>query len=696
MPRFSATLAAASCLVVGVAAAPAAAAGQGWNDARTLALVQRATDRRAAQLADTALRDYRATAHGYLTFLAQLGEGFTEPPKVVRADELALQVYWRAPDLSKQLIEGRRDTLLLPTDIRYHRDHLGIVQNNFPDRIRVGEGDEVRDVPHPLSAAGLQDYDFAIRDSLQLRLGDRTLDVYEVAVRPKDESQPRFVGAVYIDRATAQVVRMAFAFTRPAYLDNELEDITIVLENALVDGRFWLPRRQDIEIRRTGRWMDFPARGIIRGRWEICCYRINTGLDPAFFAGPEIVELPPSVRRGYAWSGRVLDSLPPDVRAVTDADVRRVQDEARALVRAEALSRAAGAEPAARRVSDFARVNRVEGLALGAGAAVHFAGGMRAVVSGRWGLDDHQAKGRAAFSVQRPSGQALELFASRDYRDTGDLPEGSLLMNSLAAQEFGTDRTDPYDVRAAGVRLDAGRWLGLHWTIEASHETQNDVAVHAEPWRGSFAGTIPAWSIREERLSLDVERPARLSAFGTEVRLRARVRGGWFTGVDTTFATRQPYFARLFAEADVERPVGDDRLVMRTTMGIAGGTPDLPPQEYVFLGGPVTGPGYDYHGFAAKLAGSQHIEWRTRVPFLPISLGPFGRAPGSATLSPYVHVVYVSDAAQFAAPTRGWYPSVGAGLSVLFDLLRADVARGLRDGRWTFSLDVSPLFWRVL
>src|SRR5690606_21346865 len=145
---------------------PSTAGAQRWNDERTLALVARATELRDRQLADTALIDYRATAHGYLTFLAQLGEGFTEPPKIVKADELALEVYWRAPNLSKQRIVGRRDTLLLPTDINYHRDHLGIVQNNFPDIIRLGEGDEVADVPHPLSVAGMAAYDFAIRDSL--------------------------------------------------------------------------------------------------------------------------------------------------------------------------------------------------------------------------------------------------------------------------------------------------------------------------------------------------------------------------------------------------------------------------------------------------------------------------------------------------------------------------------------------------
>src|SRR5688572_24338256 len=101
-------------LLAGVApgVAPGVAKAQTWNDPRTMALVQRATERRAMQLADSALKDYKASAHGYLTFLAQLGEGFTEPPKVIKADELALDVYWKAPNFSKQLIHGRRDTLL--------------------------------------------------------------------------------------------------------------------------------------------------------------------------------------------------------------------------------------------------------------------------------------------------------------------------------------------------------------------------------------------------------------------------------------------------------------------------------------------------------------------------------------------------------------------------------------------------------
>src|SRR4051812_42901754 len=185
--RTSGARIAGGCLVLLASVFVAPLRAQQWNDSTVLSLVRQATERRARQLADSGLVDYQATAHGYLTFLAQLGEGYRDPPQVVKADELALQVYWRSPNLSKQVIVGRRDTTLLPTDIQYHRDHLGIVQNNFPAIIRLGDGDEVQDVPHPLSAAGLQAYDFAISDSLSITTPGRVVRVQEVKVRPKND-----------------------------------------------------------------------------------------------------------------------------------------------------------------------------------------------------------------------------------------------------------------------------------------------------------------------------------------------------------------------------------------------------------------------------------------------------------------------------------------------------------------------------
>jgi hypothetical protein len=682
----------------GVALTPSATAAQTWNDARTRALVERATARRAAQLADTALVDYQATAHGYLTFLAQVGEGFPEPPKIVKADELALEVYWRSPDLSKQRIIGRRDTLLLPTDINYHRDHLGIIQNNFPNIIRLGDGDEVRDVPHPLSASGLATYDYVISDSLRIQLPGRAIDVFEVRLKPKNDRSPAAVGAVYIDRDQATVVRMAFSFTRAALLDKQLEDVSIVLENSLIEGRFWLPRRQEIEIRRTGTWLEYPARGIIRGRWEICCYQVNRGFSPAQFVGPEIVQAPRAEQRAYQWKGKILDSLPPDVRMATDEDVRKVQEEARSLVRATALARTRETALSARAVSEFARVNRVEGLAVGLGIGRRFGAGLSSRLSGRYGFSDHEPKGELTFGWQRADASGIQLRAYRLFRDTGDEPETSILRNTIAAQEMGSDYTDPYDARGASLTLDLGNRFGGRWRLSGAYEWQDSLSVNATPSWGSYEPTVPATKLHGPTATLSFTRPTALTLGGVEAQISARVSATRATVDENPLQPSRITFGRAWLGLETERPLGGgSRLVGHSTIGIGVGA-DLPPQQFVYLGGPTSAPGYDFHELVGRIGASQRIEGRFSIPFVAFSLGRYGNTGSTATLAPYVHTAYLARVQPSAVGDggAGWYPSVGVGLLTVFDLLRFDVAKGLRDGRWTFSVDVIRDFWSIL
>ena len=719
---------AACCGLLLAVAAPRALRAQRWNDPRTDSLVRQAIALRAQQLADTALASYHATAHGYVTFLAQVGQGFTTPPKVVKADELVNQVYWHAPNLSKQIIEGRRDTLLLPTDIQYHRDHLGIVLNNFPDAIRIGEGDEVRDVPHPLSAAGLAAYDFAISDSLAIGIPGRTIHVYEVTVRPKDDRQPRVIGAVYIDRDDGRVVRMAFNFTHAAFLDAQLEDLSIVLENGLIGGRFWLPRRQEIEIRRTATWMDYPVRGIIRGRWEIGDYELNLATVPLpFFRGAEIVQRPDAELKKFKWEGRILDSLPPDVRAVTDADVQRVQSEARELVRAQALQRAQRATLSARNVSDFVRVDRVEGIAPGAGVLQPMGGGVSFALRGHYGLADHEPKGLATLGWRTVGGRGVQLFASSDLADASLAPERSRVVNSLAAQEFGSDYTDLYRLRAAGVAADLGHALGLDHHLRAAYEWRRGVGVFATPAAGRFEPTLATPATRGIDASWSVDHPTTLWLLGTELELHGSgsayfaesppptalplcvpVGGPACVGPDwAASAGGRSTILRASLDADVERPIGSTRLVSRTIAGAVRGSSWSVPESFVWFGGPTTAPGYDFHTLAGTAGISQRLELRVPVPFVPVPLGRFGRSPGRATLAPYVGAAFLRAPAGGAAlaaylrpgvstlPPSGGYPSVGVGLLSFFELARLDVAHGLRDGRWTFSADLSREFWQL-
>ncbi len=679
------------CALSSVMASPSRAGAQGWNDPRTRALVEAATQRRAKQIADTALASYKAIAHGYLTFLAQLGEGFTEPPKIVKADELALEVYWQAPNLSKQWIVGRRDTLLLPTDIAYHRDHLGIVQNNFPNLIRVGEGDEVKDVPHPLSEAGLAEYDFAIRDSLRISLGPRNLEVYEVRVRPKNDRLPRIVGAVFIDKESGEVVRMAFSFTRSALLDKELEDVSIVLESGLIDGRFWLPRRQEVEIRRTGTWLDYPVRGIIRGRWEICCYEVNVPLPTTMFVGPEILLAPRGTKQQVPFVGQVLDSLPQDVRAVTDEDVAKVQEEARALVRAQALARSHNVALSARGLSDFARVNRVEGLALGTGITRQLGAGFSFNARGRYGIDDREVKGRGELAFKLPSGGGVSIAGYREYRDASDEMERSTLTNSIASQEFGSDYTDPFDVRGASITARTGTFNAWNAIVEAALERDDPLSVHASPASGRYEPTIPARRLDERRLSITLDHPTRLTVLGIEAQMRLT---GDAIGYRSPDSSSYVYLSRVSAHATFERPVGKTRIVAHSLFTAAMGQDSIPAQHLAYVGGPTTGPGYDFHEFAGKIGASQRLELQFPAPFPSFTLGRYGRTPATITLAPYANTIWIDKRSN--GQEGGWFPSVGLGALTLFDTIRFDVARGLRGGRWSFSVDFGKDLWRIL
>lgn len=147
---------------------------------------------------------------------------------------------------------------------------------------------------------------------------------------------------------------------------------------------------------------------------------------------------------------------------------------------------------------------------------------------------------------------------------------------------------------------------------------------------------------------------------------------------------------------DVEKPFGSSRVILRTIAAGVLSHDSIPAQHLVFLGGPTSGPGYEFHEFVAEAGMSQRLEWRFLAPFVPIPLGRYGRAPGTITLAPFATAVWIDRSAPFKAARQGWYPALGLGALTVFDVIRFDVARGLRGGRWTFSVDIGRDFWSVL
>ena len=660
-------------------------AAQGWDAPDALALVRRAVDQRAAVEADSMLLSYRTRAHGFVFFLAQVGEGLAQPPRLIKADELDVEVYWQAPDHSKQVVLGWRDGRFLPTDIEYHRDHLGIVTNNFGDVIRIGEGDEVRDAIHPLSRAGPTLYHYALGDRLTIRTGSGEVTVREVQVRPRSFARPLVVGTMFLDTETAELVRFRFSFTPAAYLDRQLEDITIALENARFEGRWWLPRRQEIEIRRRVSYFDFPARGIIRGRWEIEDYDLNVGIPPEVLAGPAIGGLVRPQPGDSGWDVPLQQAIA-DVAApinAQDMEALRVQ------VERIAGSRALGGLPSSRlatgSLSDLARVNRVQGLTLGFGGVIGIGGRVSVRPQLGYGTSDHRVTGGLVLLAGTGATQ-VSLGAERRIRDFADLQVISPTVNSLLSQEAGDDYGDYVLLNAATAgarhRLDGRTSVELQLALEESRS----VGVSSSPANGTYRPnpSLGAGTFRIARATL--ERASGGMAVERDFQGRLGLEAGEGDGE----------YLRAAADARWLTGAGPGRLLTRIHAG--AGTARLPAYRSFVLGGRGTLLGEPFRAYGGRTMLLGHAEWRLEVPVPALPLGSFASTGRHLTLAPFLAAGW-ADRPLPGLPwteTGGIRPVAGLAAEWLMGLLRFEVGVGLRSGDIGFSVDVNRDWWGIL
>ena len=511
-----------------------------------------------------------------------------------------MEVYWRAPDRSKQIILGWRDGTFLPTDINYHRDHLGIVTNNFGNLIRIGEGDEVRDAVHPLSPQGLAAYDYALSDSLAIRTVAGEVTVYQVRVRPRSFRRPLVVGVLYIDVASAELVRFRFSFTPAAYLDRQLEDISILLESALYQNRYWLPRRQEVEIRRRVSWLDFPARGIIRGRWEIGDYDLNFDIPPGFFQGPAIGGLLQAGPSDSTWPEPLEQAIAGVAQPVNRHDMESLRADVERLAGSRALGGLASNRLAAGSISDLVRVNRVQGLTLGFGG---IAGLARTRVQFRptisYGTADHRLTGSLGASWSTGA-TVLSLSGSRRVVDFSDLPVIAPLLNSVLSQEAGEDHGDYVLLHTVDLglrrRLGGRTSVGLSLGVEESRS----VGVAAAPASGSYRANplLGSGTHRVGRISLE-----RASA-GIAVRRDLQGRVGLEFGVGPGDYLRATASGRWLAN------LGWSSLLARGYLG--AGSDRLPPHRSFAIGGRGTLVGEPFRAYGGRDVALAHLEGDSR------------------------------------------------------------------------------------
>lgn len=671
-----------------VLAAPGLLAAQAWGGAEVDELVRRAVARRGASESDPGLTRWEARARGMVLFLSRLGD--TGGERLVKADELDVEVYWDAPGPGKQRIVAWRDRAWLPTDIRYHRDHLGIVTDDFGPVIRLGEGEEVRDVLHPLSAAGAPRYEFALADSVVLQGEGRTLTVHRVLVRPRDLTQPGVLGTLYLAAGSGALVRFRFSFTPASYRDATVEDITVMLESALQDGRFWLPWRQEIEIRRRAGVVDVPVRGVIRAEWQLREHRVGAEVAPRTRAGPAIGGLMAPGGDAGIWEAPLEAHLARRADAVDPLDRAELLAEVRTL----AEGKLGGFDPPARlsvgALSDLLRVNRVEGVRVGVGMRFTTRDAARLRVSPWIGYGTANRRVSARLELARGIGSRGEaaIGASREVADfTGALPISAPL-NSLLSQEFGVDRGDWVDHEQAWLRVAWQHDGGLRTRARLAVEQWHALPVAATPARGDFRPNPGLAAGRQLTLRLEVQRTPPPGPGAS---------AAWQVGAETGRGSGQ--YLRLDGAWEGRGSVGPGELSLRLEAG--AGVGNLPAPRQFALGGWGTLPGEEYRAFGGRWGALGRAEYLVGVPVPELRLGSFAGTGRAWLVGPFLAVGAAGgrregDPAVPWGSSRGLRPIAGVAIEAFWRLVRVEVGMALRGGGIGVSADVARPWWGIL
>jgi len=649
----------------GVAAA--ASVRSGWNGARVLELVAGARDARRAS-ADGGISSYRADAMGRVYFFVDRPD--SDEHLLVKADQVALELYWEAPDRAKQRIVGQRDQKVLPTSIRYHLDHLTVVQDDFGDMIRLGDGDEVAAVTHPAAPAGPDVYDYQLVDSLSIRYGTAGAEVrvYEIQVRPRRFERPGYVGTIFLDRATSAIVRMNFSFTPASYVDPALDYIRISLDNSLWLGRHWLPYRQEVELRREIPVLDVSAGSVIRSRFEVGDYEFDVPLDPSVFQGPRIGALPPSRRATFPFEEGLFDEIAEEGLAMSTS-LEEVREQVREVVEDRVLSGLSPIRVSFEGVSDFARYDRAEGLYLGGGVTLRPRGSLSLRTAAGYAFGRRRPSARMSLVDGDDGSPAFAAYWDA-LGDIGGNPGAEPLVNTMTAVSGEKDYLDPYFRRGATLTLgsrDRGPALSLRWEDQrsATDVVSGTRDTEFRPVRSIVEGHLAA-ATAILGLHLPGDGFARLSATGGRLGNlslgTAKLETEWRLG-----AVQKRWSAALRAEGALTNP-------------------GAPPQELHMIGGRHTLPGHDYRAFLGNAYWLARMEGT--VPVRPPWVGIRAFAVAGAT---YLGSVTL-PADWVATDSDGVRGSVGLGLSVGWDTVFLDVAHGIRGGAWEAVVSVARPF----
>jgi hypothetical protein len=227
-------------------------------------LVERAMARR--RTSDSAVANYQATIRYRLS--VAVGRSAWSRAPATAVEEQVARVHWQQPNDLRIDVVGRR--------FRSRRRDLELssiwarpwfVPRGVDDSVRIFSSRfPATGALHPLASAGPAWYRYTLTGGLTVtQAGGGSLRLLRVQVTPRRTGPALIAGQMWIDSASAEVVRLTFRYLGTALwvrpedgpqgpdsakarrlnsMVNRLVSVDADLEYGLQDGRFWMPYRQ--------------------------------------------------------------------------------------------------------------------------------------------------------------------------------------------------------------------------------------------------------------------------------------------------------------------------------------------------------------------------------------------------------------------------------------------------------------------
>ncbi|HTG50682.1 MAG TPA: hypothetical protein VL915_09355 [Gemmatimonadales bacterium] len=663
------------------------------------------------RVADSAVLDYRARIHYRLTFGVGRRRWARVPTSAV--EEQVADIQWQRPNDLRLDVRGRRSrSRSEDVELSSVWDRPWFVPRSVDDSVRIFSDEfPATGALHPLAAAAPAWYRYTLGEALSVTPGTGgTLRLFQVQVTPRRNGLALIAGEMWIDSASAEVVRLSFRYVgtglwvlpegekrsdtasarRINSIANQLVSVDADLEYGLQDRRYWMPFRQVISGRvRIPLVSDLviPFRAVT----TFDDFEINTGRPIAFELplgpdDPDSVEARREARDSLRRRDRAADSLrswdyadrwpggryelhrPPNAsldryRGWLDsltlegdpADLARARDVESDLARlAESLPDSVTGQRwhgfSYERLTDAFRYDRVQGISLGLGYRVRAPGLAFTNLYGtvRYGFSDERVTGRLSLVRDAPDGR-LTVSGYRDVVSVDPFALAPGFGNSFNALFVAHDNADYALAHGGSAQYETSLRTGLELTLGARYERQTSVDRAAESEVNDFLGGTGVFP-----LNPPVDEGhfgggfARLSGVGD---LRWHATADVLGGAGTITG-------RLYG--DLRYGIGGSRgLTVRLKSGIAT-SPTLPQSEFR-LGGIGTVRGHDYgerrgQSFWAAQVDVAPVKGRLR----PVLFVDAGQAGGAESL--------LSGKVLAGA---------GVGLSMFGGFLRFDLSRSL-------------------